>query len=363
MKNGLKKILTLTLILLLQFGIVFAMDPVVLPEDESPHVEMPTEWWYFTGHLYGRDIFGRHYEYGFELNTARTDALGFEPAVCIYMGHLGISDIRRGKHKMEEMNIGIQPDVIPSGGGFNITVGNTHMDGKNGVNHIRAGFSDLSYSSINLTLAQSEPFAMHDDDGIMPYGPFGESGYYSQTKLDVSGYLFDHGMFVWITDGIAWHDHQWGNWTNGTAGWEWFSIQLDNNTEYMLYFIHDENWQPSEAHGTLVYPDGSTMNLDPETFSYVAHDSWTSPDTGNTYQQNWTVYVPGGTLTVTPQITDQEMWNPLISVMNYWEGSCTVTGTIDGSPVTGVAYQEQTLMMTMQGSGSVWEELFGLLGF
>jgi len=204
------------------------------------------------------------------------------------------------------------------------------MNGVNGNYKISGGFADLSYSGINLNLSQSEPLALHGGDGIMPYAMFGETGYYSATKLDVSGFLFDHGVPVLITDGIAWHDHQWGDWAPGVGGWEWFSIQLDNDTDYMLYFLHDENWQPAEAHGTLVDPDGSTTDLDPASIGYTVHDYWTSPHTGNTYQIGWTVEVPGGTLTVTPQIVDQEMWHPieLLSMMWYWEGTCTVTGTI-----------------------------------
>jgi predicted secreted hydrolase len=357
MDRGLTSIVVLTsaLALLVPASAATAMDPVVLPDDESVHWDIPVEWWYFTGHLYGRDLFGRSHEYGFELNMARTDVLGLAPVASIYMGHLGISDINRGTHKMCELNLGLLPDIVPSWGGFDIEVGDTHIRGKSGNYNLRGKFADFSYSGIDLNLSQSEPLALHGGDGIMPYAMFGETGYYSATKLDVTGFLFDHGMPVWINEGIAWHDRQWGDWEGGVGGWEWFSIQLDNDTEYMLYFIHDEDWRMVQESGTLVHPDGSTTELlDPDSIGYTVHDYWTSPDTGNTYQIGWTVQVPGGTLTVTPQIVDQEMWNPFFSVMNYWEGTCTVSGTINGLPVTGVAFQEQTLMLPMWGSGSIW---------
>jgi predicted secreted hydrolase len=39
---------------------------IALPADESPHPSSWTEWWYFTGHLTGTDIFGDKHSYGFE---------------------------------------------------------------------------------------------------------------------------------------------------------------------------------------------------------------------------------------------------------------------------------------------------------
>jgi hypothetical protein len=40
--------------------------------------------------------------------------------------------------------------------------------------------------------------------------------------------------------GQSWMDHQWGafNFASG-AGWDWFSIQLSNGQQYMLYFVRD----------------------------------------------------------------------------------------------------------------------------
>lgn len=350
MKKGFNAfaIVCLTLIFLLHSGVTSAGDNVVFPQDEGPHPDIPIEWWYFTGHLEGKDLFGRTHLYGFEVMINRSDALGTEPKAALYNAHLAITDITRGKFKARELVFGIQKDVVLPDGGFAITVGNKiHIDGKNGVNHITSrGFADFSYRRIDFTLAQSEPAALHGDGGIIPYGEFGESYYYSQTKLNVSGSLIDHGIPVRVT-GIAWMDHQWGTWEGGQGGWEWFSIQLDNNTEYMLYFIHNGDYEIIEKVGTLVNADGTTTNLDPDLMANSPLGTWTSPDTGTTYQMDWKVSVPGGTLTITSELEEQEVWNPFISVINYWEGSCAVTGTINGQPVTGQAYTEQTKMMTM----------------
>ncbi|EFC85297.1 lipocalin family protein [Parafrankia sp. EUN1f] len=339
-----------------------ATPPVVLPADESAHPDAGMEWWYFTGHLSGKDVFGKSHSYGFETMVVRNDGLDTAPTGVIYNVNMSVTDLTRGTFKQNRDIYSIQNDQTPAGGGFSFDVGGVHMDGKNGVNHIWGGFPDLSYVYSGLTLKQSTPAALHGGpSGVIPYGPFGESAYYSQTNLDVSGKLFDHGLLVNVT-GKAWMDHQWGNWNPGKGGWEWFSIQLSNNTQYMLYFIRDENHNYVQTVGTLVKPDGSTVNLPASQLSETALGSWTSPHTGIVYPQNWNVTVPGGTLTVTSQFPDQEVYSDIVTVGSYWEGTTTVSGTVNGQAVTGQAYAEVIPFIAMPGHGYVWEQVGDLLG-
>nr|WP_232794404.1 MULTISPECIES: lipocalin family protein [Pseudofrankia] len=345
-------------------GVSAATPPVSLPADEAAHPDSAMEWWYFTGHLQGTDVFGGHHEYGFEETIIRLDALATAPAASAYDGQLAISDITRGTFKQNMSMFSLQPDVIPPGGGFNNTVGLIHMDGKNRVNHLTGGFADLSYSGINLALTQSTPTALHGNAGVIPYGPFGESYYYSQTNLKAKGTLFDHGLLVNVT-GIAWQDHQWGHFAAGTGGWDWFSIQLSNNTQYMLYYIKNASGQIVQTVGTLVEADGSTTNLNPSLVTETPLGTWTSPHSGHVFDQKWRVNVPGGTLTITPQLADQELYVPGIAnatTGSYWEGSSAVTGTINGQSVTGQAYAELTPTFDMFTKGFIFDAIKQALG-
>ncbi|ONH24205.1 carotenoid 1,2-hydratase [Pseudofrankia asymbiotica] len=335
--------------------------PVSLPADESPHVDAGMEWWYVTGHLSGKDLLGKSHSYGFETMINRNNGLSTAPALTIYNANFAIADLTRGTYKSTKEIYSLQPDVVPAGGGYNFTVGSVHMDGKNRVNHFSGGFPDLSYTFGNMTASQSTPAALHGDAGIIPYGPFGQSGYYSQTNLKVSGTLFDHGMPVQVT-GTGWMDHQWGDWTSKRGGWEWYSIQLSNNTQYMLYFIRDANGNYVQTIGTLVQPNGSTTNLPPAQLGRATTGTWTSPNTNITYPIKSTVTVPGGTLSVTPQLPDQEVWSGLITVGQYWEGTATVSGTVNGQAVTGMAYAEVIPDIEMPGHGYVWQSVLDLLG-
>ena len=117
-------------------------------------------------------------------------------------------------------------------------------------------------------------------------------------------------------------------------------MQLSNGQQYMLYFIRDESGQIVQTIGTRVDPGGRVTHLAPASFAEQATGSWTSPATGITYGSGWQVTVPGGHLTVTPDLLDQEL--DLLSTQGvaYWEGDVSIQGKIDGSPVHGVGYTE-----------------------
>ena len=328
---------------LLSAAPVGATTAVSLPGDEGPHPSSSMEWWYFTGHLTGTDPAGKVHQYGFELTFIRTNSLGLEPLSAAYDGQFAVTDLARGTFTSNMLAIAVQPDKIVPGGGFNNTVDGWNMQGKNRQNHISAAFADGSYA-LSLNLDQSTPAALYGNGGLIPFGPFGTSYYYSETNLQASGTLIDHGVPISVT-GIAWQDHQWGNF-QGTGGWTWFSLQLSNGTQYMLFFLHNAAGAIDAEVGTLVNADGSTVNIDPSEMSQTPLSTWKSPNTGITYPQNWTVTVPGGQLTVKALEADQELYVPFVD-SGYWEGDSSVTGTINGAAVTGQSYVDITPTYTL----------------
>jgi predicted secreted hydrolase len=52
------------------------------------------------------------------------------------------------------------------------------------------------------------------------------------------------------------------------------------------------------------------------------------------------VTVPGGYLTITPDMVNQELNLLSTQGVAYWEGDVGVQGVIGGSPVAGVGYTE-----------------------
>ncbi|HEX9037006.1 MAG TPA: lipocalin family protein [Ktedonobacterales bacterium] len=316
------------------------LPPVTFPQDEAPHQDL-TEWWYYTGHLHGTDAHGAAHTYGFELTFFQTLRGQLPP---YYAAHFAVSDITAGKFTFAE-RAGFAPaDVVPSPGstsGFTLTLGGWSMHGLGGHDVLAATMDGYSFQ---LALTDQLPNAiLHNGNGIITYGPAGFSYYYSRPLLAVSGVLSDHNAQFNVT-GQAWMDHQWGDFlTLAGSGWDWYSIQLSNHTEYMLYVIRDAQKRPVSTFGTAVAPDGAASEITPSAIQSQALGSWTSPVTGGVYPSGWHVSLPNNvTLTLTPMLKDQELVTARSTGIAYWEGAVSIRGSQAGNALTGEGYVELT---------------------
>src|SRR5258708_18800739 len=130
-----------------------------------------------------------------------------------------------------------------------------------------------------------------------------------------------------------------------SGGWDWFSIQLDNTTELMLYVLRDQAGVTSAVFGSLIMPDGTVQDIGPGSARAESTGQWLSPHTGATYPSGWLVELPEQqlVLTVTPQLQDQELYFPgaVFAGPTYCEDARDVHVDGAGSP-TGVGYVELT---------------------
>lgn len=260
--------------------------------------------------------------------------LGIAPAP-VHVGNLGISDLtRRSFHYAARQDSYPVPDTD---GSFALHTGGWAMRGRAGHDVLTAG---LPGYRLNLTLQTTEPAVLHGSRGVIPFGPFGTSKYYSWTSLLTGGTVIDHGVPVKVL-GTSWMDHQWGAFDFASGGgWDWFSLQLSNGQQYMLYFIRDRTGAIVTSNATRVGLGGRVTHPARPDFSVRALGSWASPVTGITYSSGWKLDVPRGRLTVTPVLKDQELDLRAVQGVAYWEGAVAVRGTLDGSAVTGVGYTE-----------------------
>jgi predicted secreted hydrolase len=172
------------------------------------------------------------------------------------------------------------------------------------------------------------------------------SCYYSFTRLGIEGSLDYRGESIPVS-GTAWMDHEYSTapLEEDLEGWDWFSLQLSDGTEVMLYLLRRKGGGLGEASsGTFVDEAGVGEHLPLERFQVEVLDRWTSLDTGARYPSQWRVSLPGKDLevTVTPNLADQEMRTEATTQVTYWEGSVSVQGRARGQPVTGRGYVELT---------------------
>ena len=138
-------------------------------------------------------------------------------------------------------------------------------------------------------------------------------------------------------------DHEWSTSALGpnAQGWDWFSLQLSDQRELMLFQVRntDGSIDPVSG-GTLVLPDGSTRRLTRDEVKLDVLERWHSPTSGADYPVRWRVTIAdlSTVLEVSARIKAQE--NNLSVV--YWEGAMTLQGQSDGKPVSGAGYVELT---------------------
>ena len=306
---------------------------VSLPKDEAPH-SSPVEWWYFSGHLSGKDAKGHVQDYGYEYVIFQFLDEGPKP---VYLGDLSITDLTRKTFKFagEQASYPV-PKTVDS---FNLHAGSWTMSGQPGRDALKAS---LPGYSLDLGLRATEPAVLEGNKcGYISMAPLGSSFYYSYPSLSTTGTIVDHGITLKVT-GTSWMDHQWGpiNFASG-GGWDWFSMQLSNGQQYMLFFIRNKKGQIVETVGTRVAHDGKDITyLTAANIGEKATGSFTSPATGIKYGSGWKVTVPGGTLTVTPDLRNQEVDLLKTQGNAYWEGDVTIKGTIGRAKVSGDGYTE-----------------------
>jgi len=142
-------------------------------------------------------------------------------------------------------------------------------------------------------------------------------------------------------------DHEFGSSAlrENQQGWDWFSVQLDNDAELMLYQIRRKDGTPDPASsGSLISSEGNVIHLRREQISITPTGSWHSKKSGATYPMGWRIAVPQFriALTLTPLLENQELVTRESTRVTYWEGAVRVAGSFASVAVNGEGYVEMT---------------------
>jgi len=322
------------------------------PHDHGSHDEFRTEWWYYTGHL--ATATGRRF--GYQLTFFRrgvsSEQIKTFPSQWsisqIYLAHFAVTDLDGRRFRYAEKlsraglgKAGADPDRL------HVWIDRWSVDANPDSAHhrLRAADGDLT---IDLDLAPDKPPVVHGTDGISRKGPAAAqaSHYYSFARMSTAGKLTIGSESFDIT-GASWMDHEFGSADLGPdlVGWDWFSLQLDDRTELMLYRLRraDGSADPVSS-GTCIDRDGKAQHLALKDFTLEPLDRWTSPTSKAVYPQRWRLTIPSRQLSLelVPLMAEQELTTTRSTQVTYWEGAIEATGKVQEKPIRGQGYMELT---------------------
>src|SRR5579863_8240905 len=269
------------------------------PRDHFSHPEFQTEWWYYTGNVHTP----QGGEFGFELTFFRR-ALKPEQSISgvweardLWMAHLALTDINATRFLYTERLNRSGPGLAGADASqARVWNGNWEARWKAGSNtqQLRAV---AEHFALDLSLESRKQPAINGANGVSQKAaePGRASHYISLTHLDARGVITVDGQ-PYQVEGLAWMDHEFftQQLDPQQTGWDWLSLQLDDNSELMLFRLrHKDGSIDSYSAGTYVDPQGRTTHLSAGDFTMLPElQTWISSATGGVYPIAWTVRVP-----------------------------------------------------------------------
>jgi predicted secreted hydrolase len=324
---------------------------LTFPADHYSHPDFKTEWWYYTGHLETES--GKRYGYQvtffrFGLRDRQKTEPSEHPIIFtdLYMAHFALSDIAAKKFLFRErINRGYGDKAGASTDRYYVWNEDWKVEEDKKDHVIRV--NDRG-TALKLRLTSIKPPVLHGQNGLSQKaeGEGRASYYYSLTRMRTDGELSIDGKTENVR-GLTWMDHEFGSnqLAENQVGWDWFSIQLDNQTELMLYLMRrkDGSVDPYSS-GTLVSADGTTKHLSLKDYRVEVLERWKSVKSGASYPMKWKVTVPSEQieLEISPAFQDQELITNRSTRVTYWEGAVQVAGSVRNVSIKGAGYVELT---------------------
>lgn len=314
------------------------------PADHGPHEGYRNEWWYLTGNVETDQ--GRRFGYQVTffrsaIRPSANNSCDDGNAWCtdhVWMGHAAVSDVASGEHMAAEIFTRQEPGLAGASlDPFRVWLQDWQLIARGNefpweLEVISAEFS------LALRLDAKKTPVLQGDNGLSQKSPApgNASYYYSITRLDTSGQVHVHGQAFTVT-GSSWLDREWS--TSALAadqsGWDWFSLQFDNNSELMYYQLRDlEGKAHANSSGNYTSLMGTQTPVTRDDIVLEPLDTWAAPD-GTVYTVEWRMRWRDNDWRIRAAFPDQLM----DVTIRYWEGAVDVIDSTTGETV-GRGYLE-----------------------
>jgi geranylgeranyl pyrophosphate synthase/predicted secreted hydrolase len=369
-----------------------ARGPIDVAHHDLPHSAADTEWWYVNSHVRTADgrTFGVFAAF-FRIISAADETTGkveyahsytwaiSDVANARYIGEsrvderapqLGLERIANGRGAKDERLNRAMKEILERGavpvpdrifdGPVNVATDRLHVQygsgsfekQADGAYRVRLVHHD-KHTACDLTFAPQKQPIRHGDDGVVRGNGGEQMFYYFIPRCAVTGTLTLDGESVAVEAGQGWYDHEFGGYVADAAtpgegagirdlGWNWTAIQLDDGNDLTAYEIVDTRSRETVGKWMIAIAPDSTRTTHHDV-TFTATKTWTSHRTFHAYPTSWRLTAPsaGIDLVIEAAFADQELIT-VISKPAFWEGRCSVRGTVGGRAVTGSAYIERS---------------------
>ncbi|MCK4747580.1 MAG: hypothetical protein KAT15_11110, partial [Bacteroidales bacterium] len=309
------------------------------PDDEGHHPDEAFEWWYIAGHLEGAET-GTNYS--FMLTYFVYPFLGFEGFRILNLSNDDTGEFYDETQPVNYLELGLDSLNIKAALLTDTVEYWTHR--KDLDDNLIPFEYDISASSANgsitLGCVSLKPPVFLGDSGLFNQGAESYTYYYSQTMNAISGTIIFKDQEEEVT-GTAWIDRQFGAFSQVTGErYEWFYVQLSNGMDVNIWNIFTgDNQQPDTSTFKHITVSEDTANHYTTTDFKLERLSYHfMPDSVMCYSQKWKLTSPENQLDliITTLNNETEVQLPF----RFYEGATEVSGTVNGSPVTGRGFAE-----------------------
>jgi predicted secreted hydrolase len=318
-----------------EFSVARGGTVLSFPRDHGAHSDYQTEWWYYTGQLYGEgeEPFVTAPRYGFQLTFFRRAAKGIGGFTQEYLAHGALTDIRNKKtffaSRLGGGGLGVAGAAEPtlmawSGDWAADLVGRNHI--------LRFSLPVASTrgepGSLRLVGMPTSSEWRQGDNGFSRKGncPSCASIYYSIPGLQLTASLLRGGELQELR-GVGWMDHEYMSHSleKSQKGWDWMGLTFKDGKHLMIFRLRGEKGAADYVSGTLRTASGS-IQLGAQDLSMTPLERWRSSESGAEYPVSWRLEIPAHSISVVVSArvsaceVGGEGGQDGEGLLRYWEG-------------------------------------------
>lgn len=322
--------------------------PIEFPKDEAAHhntysANQLSEWWYYNGKIHTTS--GNTFGYFASLNYTRLGTIYF-PYIHVQITDLDHQKVytkfqyfpqTEGSFQKSFDSNSLNHAIANADGSFSVKQNaDSSMDLKASVTA-----DDGTPLQLDFHLRPQKPVVLISNSlGFSEMWDNFDTYYYSYTDLQTEGtFQINYDRYVLAGDNSSWMDHQWGDfvvwpWQQMVHPWFWQSIRLDNGIDINLAVIDPLSLFTKRQRATAVLPNGEIHYL--EDFIFTPKQI----DPTSHYPTVYHLTIPALDLDL-----DIAVALPGQTSLGISEAISNITGTYQGSPVSGFSYSESTLQL------------------